>query len=98
MGPEVANPELSSGSDLKTCTENLTSKSATKTPKFDAKTPKSDVKTPNKPNTKAQTPKSDSKPVPKANPLAKFLVKMKPGALPAKPKEYLDVDDFLNFF
>ena len=35
-------------------------------------------------NNGAKTPKSDSKTAPKANPLAKFLVKMKPGTIPPK--------------
>ena len=42
------------------------------------------------PNSGAKTPKSDSKTAPKANPLAKFLVKMKPGAIPSKPKVFYD--------
>ena len=60
-------------------TEPKTPKGA-KPPNSGAKTPKSDPK----------TPKSDSKTAPKANPLAKFLVKMKPGAIPSKPKVFYD--------
>ncbi|XP_023341823.1 GDNF-inducible zinc finger protein 1 [Eurytemora carolleeae] len=39
-------------------------------------------------NNGAKTPKSDSKTAPKANPLAKFLVKMKPGTIPPKTSAF----------
>ena len=68
-----------------------TNKPASKSPTGATKSPK--TQTTPKSETKPGKPRSETKPEatktekPKANPLARFLVKMKPGAIPPKPKE-----------